>query len=162
VARDLAANRSRAGETLVESLVAITILSMVAIAAYAGLRTSLSSSSQHRETAEAETILRSAAERLQDPRLRYIDRAGCPGVATYGDLPARPGYALVPAITFWAPPAVTAVPDAFSVASFRSCTDTTSDRGLQRIHLSVTTPSNFTESLVVLKRRSDEDVPPTG
>jgi prepilin-type N-terminal cleavage/methylation domain-containing protein len=144
--------RSQIGETLVESLVAIAILSVVAVAAYAGLRTSVSSSALHRESAEAETILRTAAERLQDPRTAYIDRAGCPGSTTYGNLPARPGYVLTPTVGFWVPPAVT-VRDAFSNLSGPCPATPRADPGLQRIRLSVTTPSGYVETLDVLKRR---------
>lgn len=140
--------RGQQGETLLESLVAIAILSLVAVAAYAGLRTAMASSAQHHASAVSETLLRTAAERLQDPSSPYIDLAGCGGHPTYADLPTRPGYAAIQVdVEFWTPPAGT-VPSTVPM-TFGSCPG--SDPGLQLVQLSVTTPSGTTETLDVLK-----------
>jgi type II secretory pathway pseudopilin PulG len=146
--------RSQRGETLIEGLIAILLLSLVAAAAYAGLQTSIRSSAQHKESAVAETLLRTAAERLQDPGSSYINRAGCGGVGTYTGvpnlLPTEPGYALSATVRFWVPTSA-AAPQPIA-AQFVDCP--ANDPGLQQVRLTVVTPGGFTDQLDVLKRRS--------
>jgi type II secretory pathway pseudopilin PulG len=69
----------QAGETLIESLLSITIVTAIAIAAFLGLRVAIRSSALHKESAVAETLLRTAAEQLQDPDSAYEPLAGCSG-----------------------------------------------------------------------------------
>jgi len=148
--------RSQRGETLLETLLAIVILSAVAIAAYAGLSLAIRSSAEQREAAIATTVLRSAAERLQDPAAPYVPRAGCAGAETYGGLPAWPdgGPPVDVTVRFWIPPA--SVGDEALTTAFAEpggpgdCPAV--DPGLQSIELSITTPSGRTERLEVLKR----------
>lgn len=137
-----------------ESLVAILILTIVAIAAYAGLHTAIGLSASHKESAVAETLLRTAAERLQDPTSAYVPRAGCPGAGTYGGLPTRSGYAPIDVeVRFWTPPGSVAVPSLTTqFAPAGTCPGT--DPGLQAIELSITTPSGDTERLEIVKRAS--------
>ena len=145
------------GETLIESLLAITILTLVSLISFAGLQTAIKSSSQHKESGVAETLLRSAAERLQNPVSTYVSRAGCSGAGTYTYLPTRVGYAIDVKVTFWVPPvALPASPVPPSTSPPLPTNFATpcpaQDPGLQRISLTLTTPSGFTERLDVLKR----------
>ncbi len=146
--------RTQRGETLIESLIAIVVLSVVAAAAYAGLRTAITVSAQHKETAVAETLLRTAAERLQDPTSAYVPLAGCAGAGTYTGLPTRAGYGPIAVeVRFWTPPsnvAVTSLPVEFQPAG----TCPPSDPGLQAIELSVQTPQGHVERLEIVKRAS--------
>lgn len=135
-----------------ESLLALVILSAVAIASYAALRTALAASAQHKEVAVAETLLRSAAERLQDPTEPYVPRAGCAGAGTYSDLPTRDGYGTaVTDVRFWLPPG--SVSDADVTTQFAAAGVCPSvDPGLQSIRLTVTTPSGHVQTLDIVKR----------
>ena len=142
---------------MIESLVAIVIVSMVAVAAYAGLRTSLRSSVQHRESATAETLLRSAAERLQDPTSTYLPLAGCSGpsyvpIATseYSSDIDPSAYPIAVDVRFWAPSASAAPPYETTFLPAGECPP--ADPGLQQVVLSISTPSGFTETLTVVKR----------
>ena len=147
--------RSQRGETLIESLVAITILSMVAAASFTGLRTVLGSSSQHKEGAVAETLLRSAAERIQDPDVSYRPDAGPCGGGPYLGLPTRTGYQITMRVRYWNAPSNTPTPAASYAMAFLSPTICpATDPGLQSITLSITTPSGFQQQLDVLKRAS--------
>lgn len=144
--------RSQVGETLIETLLALVILSAVVISSYGALRVALRTSAQHKETAVAETMLRSAAERLQDPESAYVPRAGCGGAGTYGGLPSRTGYGTVAAdVRFWLPPG--SVSDADITTQFAPLGDCPAvDPGLQSIELRVTTPSGHVQTLEIIKR----------
>ncbi len=158
--------RSQKGETLMESLIAITLLSIIALPVFTGIRVALKASAMHREIAVSETLLRSAAEDLQNPDLDYIPLAGCPGHDTYKGLPVRPQYSPVTArVQFWSPQTtpVTVGPEEMSlmkvaseapaVAAFTApgaCP--AADPGLQKIRLSVVTPSGHLQILDILKR----------
>ena len=154
IARGAPCRRGQRGETLLESLIAVTILTLVAIAAYAGLRTAMTVSVQHKESAVAETLLRTAAERLQDPTSPYVPRAGCPGAGAYADLPTEAGYGPIDVeVRFWTPPADVAVPSLHTqFAAVGTCP--ANDPGLQALALRVTTPSGRTEHLEIVKRAS--------
>lgn len=149
--------RGQRGETLIESLLAITILSMIVAASYGGLRVAIRASAQHVESATAETLLRTAAERLQNPDNAYIERAGCAGEATYTGLPTRTGYGPIGvAVEFWVPPKVSGSGEVSAkFAEDESPDDCPKvDPGLQRITLTVSTPSGHTERLDLMKRRT--------
>ena len=109
---------------------------------------------RHRETAVAETMLRTAAERVQDPTSAYVPRAGCPGAGSYTGLPTRSGYGPIHVdVRFWTPPDSVAVPTLQTrFATAGTCP--VSDPGLQAIELSITTPSGHTERLEIVKRAS--------
>lgn len=152
------ATRGQRGETLIESLLAIAILSAIVLASYAGLSVATTASSRHERSARAETLLRSAAEWIQNPDVAYVERAGCPGAGSYtlpdlGD--EQPGYSVtIDRIDFWTnpPPATQSpLPMAATVAFGSSCPGT--DRGLQRIRLVATGPDAPAQSLTVVKRR---------
>ncbi len=155
-------NRARArgqrGETLLESLLAIVILSMIVAGSYAGLQVAMKASVQQSESAVAGVMLSNAAEMLQDPESDYVDRAGCPGAGRYEDLPAEPGYGTVVAtVHFIEPPTegIALKSTSASAAADRDgqvqCPET--DPGLQEIDLEVTTPSGRSEELHLIKRR---------
>lgn len=135
-------------------MIAIVIISLIAVASYGALRTALRVSAQHRESAVAETLLRSAAERLQDPGSPYVARAGCPGRPGYSDLPTADGYGPVDArIAFWEPPADVAA-DVLTTEFTAPGVCPATDPGLQAIELRVVTPSGFVHSLQIVKRVS--------
>lgn len=96
--------RSQRGETLLESLLAIMILSIVSIAVLSGVRTAMKASALHHEISVAETLLRSSAEDLQNPDRPYIPLAGCPGHDTYTGLPTQHRFSPITAtVDFWDP-----------------------------------------------------------
>ena len=145
--------RSESGETLLESLIAVLLLSLLAVTAFTGLQTSLKSSGQHHDAAVAETLLRAAAERLQNPDgddFPYIPRAGCGSTPTYSGLPARTGWNPIEVrVEYWVPPA----PGSSGPLTTQfSPTCPTHDQGLQRLELSVTTPGGFHQQVDILKR----------
>lgn len=164
--------RSQRGETLLESLIAIVLLTMVAIPGFHAIQIALKASAQHREIAVAETLLRSSAEDLQNPDLPYISLAGCEGHETYQSKHLAPNFSPVAVnVTFWDPgnavpdPALvsmksdasstssaTATATATKLATTKTCPD--EDPGLQMIQLSVRTPSGYFQTLSILKREN--------
>jgi len=148
----------QAGETLIESLLSITIVTAIAIAAFLGLRVAIRSSALHKESAVAETLLRTAAEQLQDPDSAYEPLAGCSGGAPYGDLlPTRSGYTVaVSEVRFWVPPGPGDAPpwDTEFAAPGSPGDCPAADPGLQRLELRVDTPTGFAQTLHVVKRRT--------
>ncbi|MCZ7627850.1 MAG: type II secretion system GspH family protein [Microthrixaceae bacterium] len=150
-------DRGQRGETLIESLVALTILSMIVAASFGGLQVAIRASAQHMESATAETLLRTAAERLQDPDSPYIERAGCAGETTYTGLPIRAGYGPIKvSVQFWVPPNLgESAGVSARFAQEQSSGDCPAvDPGLQRIELTLSTPSGHTERLDLMKRRT--------
>lgn len=150
--------RGQRGESLLESLIAIAVLSMIVAASYAGLQVAMRASVQQTESAVAGTMLRNAAEMLQDPDSDYIDRAGCKGAKQYGNLPEEPGYGTVAVdVRFIEPPSggnekalrVEAEPEVDPARL--QCPEV--DPGLQEMDLSVTTPSGRIQTLQIVKRR---------
>lgn len=160
---------SQRGETLIESLVAITVLSIFSVAMFTGIGTALKASAMHHEIAVAETLLRSAAEQLQNPDHPYLPLAGCPGHDTYTDLPTRTRFSPVSTtIRFWQPAGsptpqrqtsavigsrngATSKDGTISFATADSCPS--DDPGLQEITLDLKTPSGHLQTLTILKRQ---------
>src|SRR5262245_45561094 len=66
-----ARRRAEAGESLVEILVAISILGVAVVALVAGLAASILDSTVHRQHATGDTVARSVAECLKDRNLPY-------------------------------------------------------------------------------------------
>lgn len=146
--------RNQRGETLIESLMAIAILSIIVAASYAGLQMAIRASAQHKDSAVAETLLRTAAERLQDPDYPYVERAGCNGQALYSGLPSRAGYGPIKVeVAFWTPPSPVDIKSFSTLTTQTASHCPSSDPGLQMISLSVATPSGHTERLDLMKRR---------
>ncbi|MGB3409719.1 MAG: prepilin-type N-terminal cleavage/methylation domain-containing protein [Microthrixaceae bacterium] len=156
--------RSQRGETLLESLIAIVLLTIVAIPALHAIPVALKASAQHREIAIAETLLRSSAEDLQNPDLPYIPFAGCEGHDTYHSAHIAPKFSPVAVkVTFWDPHGQGPGPSPMAMKSPASTTatelsTTTScadqDPGLQMIQLSVRTPSGHLQVLSIIKREN--------
>ena len=158
--------RSQRGETLVESLIAIAVLSLVAIAAFQGLSVATKTTADHRDQAVAETLLRSAAEHIQGSDQRFLSKGGCPddpidpddGVYSLPPLPAdlvgRFSYEpiLVEAWTGTVPTEKEDGPLKVEAQQFAECPG--GDSGLQRVTIEVNTPKG-TEELVLLKRRTN-------
>lgn len=135
--------RGEAGETLVETLVAVAILGIAGVSILGGLMASIVGSDYHRHQATAETLVRAAAEAVKGATYQP-----CP--ATY-TLPS-PGAGFASAITrveYWSGTTV-GNPNAF----LPNCV-TAGDQGLQRITLTVTAADGRgTETIQVLKRKS--------
>ncbi len=156
--------RSQKGETLMESLLAIMLLAMVAVPAFAGIQVALKASAMHHEIALSETLLRSAAEELQNPDAAYIPLAGCPGHGIYSGLPQRERFSpIAVSVQFWLPAPPPAGPSQMALKAADSHdleefgfdapgTCPAEDPGLQKIRLRVSTPSGHIQTLDILKR----------
>ena len=132
-------NRARrdSGETLVEVLCTMVILGIAIAALLAGLSTTVLSSSRHRDTATANTLLRSYAEGLkQVTRTNYIDcYASYPVPETAYSLPSG-----------WAIPTNQTV---------NPCPGgPLSDVGTQQVTVNVVTPRGVTKTLDIWVRKS--------
>ncbi len=109
-------------------------------------------------SARGETLLRSAAEQLQNPDLDYIERAGCAGTPEYA-LPdqsiTESGYTVtMRSVSFWTGAPSTPV-TAMGTSFDETCpASDDADLGLQQIVLEVTHPDGGTDELAVVKRRS--------
>lgn len=145
----------QSGEALIESLVAIAILSTIVAATYGGMQVALSSSARTDHGATAGVLLRTAAETVQDLDFEYIELAGCGDNGTYPELATRKGFGSVSAaVGFWEP-----ADDAKAnqVVRFsepgnpKTCPE--EDPGLQLVQLSIETPEGTTETLQVTKRQ---------
>jgi type II secretory pathway pseudopilin PulG len=139
--------RTDCGETLIELLVAITILGIAGVAILAGMAFSVQASAINRNQAGGSAYLRSAAEAIQ----KQIDRSGkyasCgSAVATYtpavnsviSSTDVSKGYSItVGPVESWAR-VVGGVPQ------WSSC----DANGIQRIKMQLTTPGNSTHGSV--------------
>lgn len=152
--------RGQRGESLIESLLAIVILSMIVAASYGGLQVAIRASEQQERAAVAGSMLRNAAELLADPDSEYIDLAGCKGSGNYEDLPSEPGYGTVEtSVQFIEPPTGGSERGAEAkadlpkkqVGEVAACPEV--DPGLQQIELTVITPSGDLEQMQIVKRR---------
>ncbi len=106
------ADRSEAGDTLIEVLLALVVLGIASVALLVAFATSISSSAEHRGLATADTVLRTAAEQaisqIQSqsdplyascPALSYYQPGGG-GAVTFTGLPT--GYtASITALQYW-------------------------------------------------------------
>jgi type II secretory pathway pseudopilin PulG len=141
--------RGEVGETLLELLVTVSIMGTVFVGVLAGIGTVFVATDSHRQDATAEAVLRSYAERLEDPTdVPYVD---CATAGTYVSptgftLPAAPGWtASVTSALIWqgdTPPTFTS-----------TCA---ADKGLQQLTLRVTSPAGdhqATETIVIVKRK---------
>jgi type II secretory pathway pseudopilin PulG len=141
--------RGEVGETLLELLITVSIMGTVFVGVLAGIGTVFVATDSHRQDATAEAVLRSYAERLEDPTdVPYVN---CATAGTYTSptgfsLPAAPGWtASVTSALIWqgdAPPTFTS-----------TCT---TDKGLQQLTLRVTSPAGdhqATETIVIVKRK---------
>jgi prepilin-type N-terminal cleavage/methylation domain-containing protein len=138
------------GETLVELLVALTILGIAGVAIVAGLQMSVRSSDQGRRSATGGAYVRSFAEAIQtsiDNNAGYATTCGVAGAT------ARAKYAAV-AVTLPATysKSVDAV-ESWDGSAWRACDAT----GIQRVKLTVTNGSGtraVSERLTVVLRKA--------
>jgi Tfp pilus assembly protein PilV len=140
--------RGERGETLLELLVAVSIMATAFVGIIAGIGTALMATGSHRQAATAEAVVRSYAERMEDPNdVPYVN---CATTATYGtpigfSLPAAGWNASVTRVLAWqgdTPP------------TFAS-TCPTPDKGLQQLTLTVQSPAGstqVTDTVVIVKR----------
>jgi type II secretory pathway pseudopilin PulG len=154
-ARLHAAGRSEDGATLVETLVAVVILGIAAVAILAGLQLSVAASDIHRKQTNSGAAVRSYAESIEN----YLDASAnyvrCAGANAYS--PAVVGYT-VPAGQSVQQAAAQPLAGDGSVAG-GACPG--ADQGIQRLRLSVSSADGrATETLTVVVRRScDGDTP---
>ncbi|MFC5728188.1 MULTISPECIES: type IV pilus modification PilV family protein [Nocardioides] len=148
---------SDAGATLVETLVALVILSLAAVAILAGVQLSVQASDMHRKQTTGGAYVRSYAEAIE----KHVT---APGVDNYQPCAASNGYN-VPAVmsqldlpTGYTATHAAAVPLA-GAGGPATCPD---DRGVQKLQLTVrSTDNRAAETLTVILRRScDPSVAP--
>ncbi len=148
--------RSEAGDTLVEILVAMVLLSIGAVALMGMLASTIAGSAEHRSLATIDTVLRSSAETLKyDVQLRSNPLfTPCATVtstsyaSTTINFNAPSGYQVTMsgaplggAIEYWNPTAG---------ALSASCSATWSDKaGFQLVYLTVTGPHATSETMAV-------------
>jgi prepilin-type N-terminal cleavage/methylation domain-containing protein len=135
------------GVTLVEILVAVSILGIALVTLMGGLWTAIVSSDQHRKEASAGVALRTYAEAVQN-----ASYTGCATTSTYA--PAAVGFttpggytASVTTAEYWHPSGTDPNTGTFD-------TTCSTDQGLERLTLSVaSSDSRATETIQVLKRK---------
>ncbi|QYJ04591.1 type II secretion system GspH family protein [Nocardioides panacisoli] len=145
--------RDDAGATLVETVVALTILGLAAVAILGGIEFSIRSSDVHRKQATGGAYVRSLAEAVQDHvgSGHYQDCAGADhytGQVSLGTLPA--GYTTSQSAA-----------QSWNGTAWVGCSG--GDDGIQRVRLSVTSPGDAQHSAaetmyVVLRRPCDGPV----
>jgi hypothetical protein len=131
--------QSEAGETLAELLVTIAILGLAIVTIVAGLGTAILGSSIHRQHSTADTVVRSAAELLEDrsPSSAYAwSSAGTYSVS------AQNGITPTISVKCW---------NGDYPATFAACPN--GDRGLQQVTISARS-GGTTESVTIYKRRT--------
>ncbi len=144
------ASRSDAGVTLIETLVALSILSIAGVAVMAGLQLTVKSSDIHRKQATGGAYVRSYAEAIENYLKTEAHYVGCAGADAYG--PAVVGFA-VPAGYSAQQQAATPLDGGGAAITTGSCPGR--DRGLQRITLVVrSSDSRATERLTIVVRKA--------
>ena len=147
LAHPRSAARSEDGATLVETLVAVVILGIAAVAILAGLQLSVMASDIHRKQTSDGAFVRGYAEAIE----RYLDTTAnyvkCAGAGAYS--PATVGYT-VPA--GHSAQQVAAVPLA---GNGTTLTCPGGDQGIQRLRLTVSSDDGrAAETLTIVVRRS--------
>jgi prepilin-type N-terminal cleavage/methylation domain-containing protein len=138
-ARLSAVGRREHGFTLVEMLLAVSILGVGVLTVVSGMMTSIRTSDLQRHSAEAQTAIRAYAEAVagatyQDCATSYAGGFGAPS-----------GFSLSQTVTYW-------VPSGSSGSFAGACPSP--DQGLQRITLTVAaTDGRATETLSLAKRK---------
>jgi len=138
-------SRCDKGETLVELIIAITILAIAVVAVGSGIALSIVATNEHREQGVADDFLHNYAETLQ-PLYAPCTGSTLPNYVTIASLATPPGFNPPTAkVTFW---------DS-STASFSGTACPGADPGLQQVTLNLTSVDNHAnESLVVVLRAS--------
>ena len=149
VARLRPTARSDDGTSLVETLVALAILSIAAVAILAGLQLSVVTSDVHRKQSSDGAYVRGYAEAIE----QYLNTAGnyvpCAGANAYS--PGTVGYTVPAGHNAQQAAAVPLVGD----GTAGSCPG--SDNGIQRLRLTVSSADGrATETLTIVVRRNCE------
>lgn len=142
--------RSDDGASLVETLVAVVILGVAAVAILAGLQLSVTASDIHRKQTSDGANVRSFAERIEQHLNTTGNYVRCAGANVYRDALAYtlPGHDVQQA-------AAEPLNGDGSVATGGSCP--TRDQGVQRMRLTVSSADGrSTETLTLVVRRSCE------
>ncbi len=137
--------RDERGETLIELIVALSILGIAAVAILAGVMTSIRASTLHRNEASGGAYVRSFAEAIQN----HVDTSG--GYASCGSAAATYQGVAVPSLPPGYTKAVTDV-QSWTGSTWGACTTT----GIQRVRLTVTTTggnAKADEKLTVVLRQ---------
>ena len=142
-------DRSDGGATLIEVLVALSILSVAGVAILAGLQLSVKTSDIHRKQSTGGAYVRSYAEAIE----KHLDDTGnyvpCAGANAYP--PAAVGFAVPTGYTATHTAAVPLAGDGAAAGGGCPAADT----GVQRIKVTVrSNDSRATEVLTVVVRRS--------
>jgi len=134
---------SEKGESLLELMIAIVIISVGVIAVVAGLATSIRMSDIHRKQTTAGSTVRSYAEAIQNSVLSSGYQASC--TPTYASTFSTPsGYtSSISTVKFW------------NGSSFpTTACNAATDQGLQQLTLQVSSSDNrAVEKLVIVLRR---------
>jgi type II secretory pathway pseudopilin PulG len=133
---------SERGESLVELLVTIAIISIAVVALVGALADTISASSSHRQHATAETVARNVAEALKNRNTPYVPSGVYPPSA-WSSVNTT-GYNVTANTTCWNAPT--------NPATFSASLNCTSF--LQQIKVTATSPAKGEkESVVILKRK---------
>lgn len=138
-------HREDGGETLIELIVALSILGIAAVAILAGVMTSIRASTLHRNEASGGAYVRSFAEAIQN----HIDTSG--GYAPCGSAVATYQGVAVPSLPAGYARTVSDV-QSWTGSSWGACSAT----GVQRVRLTITTTggdSRAEETLTVVLRQ---------
>lgn len=144
------ASRSDAGVTLIETLVALSILSIAGVAIMAGLQLTVKSSDIHRKQATGGAYVRSYAEAIEKYLNTESHYVGCAGASAYslGDIGFTPPPGYVAEHT-----AATPLDGGGAVITTGSCPSR--DAGVQRLTLTVRSlDGRATEMLTIIVRKS--------
>lgn len=148
--RRLSRSKSDAGVTLIETLVALSILAIAGVAIMAGLQLTVKSSDIHRKQSTGGSAVRTYAEAIE----KYLDNDAnyvrCAGAGAYA--PATVGYTVPTGYTASAS-AAQPLDGNGSVITTGTCPSR--DKGVQRLTLTVvSSDSRATERLTIVVRRS--------
>jgi type II secretory pathway pseudopilin PulG len=149
LARLRSASRSDIGASLVETLVALVILSIAGVAILAGLQLSVTASDIHRKQSSDGAYVRSYAEKIE----QYLNTTGnyVPCAAANAYSPGTVGYTVPAGHNAQQAAAVPLVGD----GTAGSCPG--GDNGVQRLRLTVSSADGrATETLTVVVRRNCE------
>ncbi len=140
--------RDARGETLIELLVAMSILGVAVVALVGGIGTSIVVTDAHRKQATAEAVIHTFAESIESSVAAIPTAyASCPSLSTYttpAGFAVPAGFtAAVTAVTYW---------NGAPAGSF--VTTCSSDVGIQKLTLSVaSTDLRATETLNIVIRK---------
>ena len=155
--QSLLRRRDERGETLVEVLVALSILGVAAVAILAGVQLVTKTSDIHRKATTGGAYVRTFAEAIQ----RYV---AAPGNDRYVACAGPNAYRIAPVMSQFTMPAGYTAAQAAAVpltgaGGIGSCPG--GDAGAQRLDLSVTSPDGkVSETLTIVLRRTCDASPP--